>query len=156
MTDSNEEQAATGNEQDDFEFSKAYDPVISHSWKRIREANEDKYSFCSNKLKKKRKHYPSQIKKMHRVVQGKGIVSTQFRSDQEGHNEPFDDMTLSQAGYKVQDNVSKSETEPSGIPVPLLSAYLISVHEQRAFNSLDNSLRSFVVQGINRIDSSLK
>ena len=36
----------------------------------------------------------------------------------------------------LQDNVSKSETEPSGIPVPLLSAYLISVHEQRAFNSL--------------------
>ena len=55
----------------------------------------------------------------------------------------------------LQDNVSKSETKPSGIPVPLLSAYLISVHEQRAFNSLDNSLRSFVIQGINRIDSSL-
>ncbi len=46
--------------------------------------------------------FVGQIKKMHRVVQGKGIVSTQFRSDQEGHNEPFDDMTLSQAGYKVQ------------------------------------------------------
>ena len=44
--------------------------------------------------------FVGQIKKMHRVVQGKGIVSTQFRSDQEGHNEPFD--KISQAGYKVQ------------------------------------------------------
>lgn len=52
-------------------------------------------------------------------------------------------------------SMSAKPDEELGHAVPVLEAYVINLQIHKAFNTLDSSLRNFVIQGINMKDFSL-